>query len=324
MLNAARQLNDSKSDLLLILPYLYSGLCMMWENPHEVVYRNPNYKPKDNTRDSDIYCVPGLGDQRSAFIPLIGGMLNRNYGLSERIQFIHVIKPKNRDLGFECSAQELKKHADPNKNNIWIGHSCGGLETAHFVENLAKEAGIPVTLAILISSPLFGAPAAKRPALFCRSKALHQIKDDSYFLKNLREQIRNSETEYFYISAAWDRMVPPGGCCIPEHLHRLKKLPNDTHLTELYSCEVADLLQDLSNCAAELLDLRSRITSICSQPEPKNKSTWCSLYRPAITVGLGGAVGLATGLVEAGLAAAAVGFVASTISEKFITKCARR
>lgn len=264
MLSGARRNNDIFYALrrLKYCESYYVRLCVFlayWltSSTQTVVYKNPHYSEnKENPDEIDIYCVHGAADRNASLSPWIERMLKK--GLSTKIKSIYAVEYEGRRwaLGFEFFVWQLLYQILANKNPrvkhprvILLGHSCGGIECAYLSEFFAKIAGIKVELVIPVCSPFFGTGIAKPLSLF--STSMKQIIPNNPFLQELHKKMSVSETEYFYISAGKDRMVPPNGCCIPEHRHRLKIFPKANHLSSLFEPEVADFLHFLCNQTAE-------------------------------------------------------------------------
>lgn len=279
MLSGARRNHDIFYALrrLKYCESYYVRLCVFlayWltSSTHTVVYKNPHYSEnKENSDEIDIYCVHGAADRNASLSPWIERMLKK--GLSKNIRCIYAVEYEGRmwGLGFEFFVWQLLYQILANKNPrvkqprvILLGHSCGGIEIAYLTEFFGEIAGIKVELAVPVCSPFFGTQIAKPFSIF--STSVNQIIPNRPFLQELRKKMSVSETEYFYISAGKDRMVPPNGCCIPEHRHRLKIFPKATHLSILFEPEVADLLCFLCNQTAE-----GKLKALMSRASIKSK-----------------------------------------------------
>lgn len=209
----------------------------------DVIEKNPAADAKE--ADIGIYCIHGTADRNGSFSVLAKKMLSRNGGLSTQIASIHLLAFERRGVGISIkffAYQLLEKIKQNNhKKVILMGHSRGGVVSAYFAENLAKEAGIQVLLVMPICSPFDG--SALSFLLSGVSDSMHELEQMSAFLVALNKKIAKSEIPYFYIAADDDMVVAPKACCVPEHKDFMRTISNEAHLSIMSSDKLADLGQ---------------------------------------------------------------------------------
>ncbi|MDR3492561.1 MAG: alpha/beta hydrolase [Gammaproteobacteria bacterium] len=212
------------------------------------VYKNPNFKPTlENPKGIAIYCVHGTADRVSAF-SLIAHRLLMN--LSPSISAIHLcaFTARVRGIGIEDYASQLQEKmiANGDENVFILGHSRGGLVAVHFAVNLAAKANIKVWGVFSIASPLGGCALALPPISWL-SSSVYQMRIESHFLKDLREQVKASNLKFIYFSAENDSIVTLKSTYIEENCHAKIVLERHGHLSIMSSYKLLAYLHKYLN-----------------------------------------------------------------------------
>lgn len=222
----------------------------------EMVSKNPNSL---SDKRIVIYCIHGTFDEVSAFDELVPRLLQ---DLSPDFSEIRVVSFSRRwqGIGIKTYAYQLLEMILANKDTdvFFVGHSRGGLIVSYLIEFLAKQYGINVHGACIVSSPFLGTPFAIKPFTFF-SKSIRDMRKGSEFLKTLGEKVQNSLIDYLYFVGLSDLIVTEDTACIKEHTHLLHKINKHGHLSILFSPELADQIKKFLDKQAEVIQKRREL-----------------------------------------------------------------
>ncbi|KTC78059.1 alpha/beta hydrolase [Legionella brunensis] len=190
----------------------------------DIIYHNPNFKAPD-TDDPTlrqgvvIYCVHGTADQPGSFSRIAERLMQE--GLPDYISAIHLVAFDSRyqGKGIKYFSKELIKKVVENghKHVIFMGHSRGGVITAHAAQYRASQFGINVHLLYSICAPFGGSYLAIRPlSLFSTSVAQMEINSD--LLKELNQSISETSDKYRFIAAKQDAVVLPEAAYVADYV----------------------------------------------------------------------------------------------------------
>jgi pimeloyl-ACP methyl ester carboxylesterase len=167
------------------------------------------------------------------------------------LRFRHLLSKKNvgpiytLNLGSPFSDIEtLSQHLQTKIDSIFeeteineiilIGHSMGGLVSAHYAEHLAK----PDTVKAIIT---LGTPfAGTWLAVFGYGKNALQMRPESTFLKTLTQKIQQSSIPYYHVTSKMDNGIIPWDSALPTSTDLQKQciVENTGHLGLLISAQI--------------------------------------------------------------------------------------
>lgn len=240
----------------------------------DLYYPNPNFNPVSSEEFSSeefseseyeiasqekgvaIYCIHGTADRVSSFTLLAERCV---HDMPEQISGFHLpsFDKRGRGCGIAEFAEQLAQKilANGHDDVVVMGHSRGGLVAAYFAEYLAKKYGIRVRAVITMASP-FGGSYLALPPLTWISDSIKEMQINSEFLKELRDKIIESESEYFYFAAKNDRLVHHESTHIPEKgILKTLDTPHD-HIPMMSSRQ---LVKEVNLCLKKVTGLEEEI-----------------------------------------------------------------
>jgi pimeloyl-ACP methyl ester carboxylesterase len=156
----------------------------------------------------------------------LGPIYTMNIGTGRSIDtYAQEVREKVREIQEETKRTDL----------VLIGHSKGGLVSAHFATQYAREIGSQVTDVITIGSPLAGTPAAH----FGLGLDASEMRLESPFHQSLRERIaKAAATRFFHIASTADPVVPLSSALMGNHFERQMFVKDLGHVALLLSSRV--------------------------------------------------------------------------------------
>jgi len=128
------------------------------------------------------------------------------------------------------------------KNIILIGHSMGGLVASYYSEYLDQNNYI--TKVITLGTPFYGT----KIAVAASGANVKQMEPENQFLAALREQINNSNKQYFNIATQIDNLIYPWqSCLLANNLNRQKIYLSKSHLGLIFAKDVVNQVSNWVN-----------------------------------------------------------------------------
>lgn len=218
---------------------------------NDMLYLNPNFKaPEKGTsvlseKGLVVYLIHGTADYPDGFNDFIINILLK---LPSYIYGICNVTFDNRFGGLsiqEQAIQIIEKIAVNGHSDVgFVGHSRGGLNAQQVDALVAekKESDIKVHFVINICTPYKGSYLAL-PPLTSVSTSIGQMAINSDHLKKVAKEVMESQADYHFILARYDKVVEPDHCYVTDYVKKNPKslivIENEGHLGVMHNSYLA-------------------------------------------------------------------------------------